>query len=172
MMRYLVIGVASLVLMINVYAFGGAIIGGLGSAFRATAAHLTSGGDQKIAEEARPAPPERAAMITELSRLAESRQALQPAATTAAHMHDLLRKAASMMAGSEAMGALRDMQDARAPPARPRRRHRRPAAGRTGCQGPAGAAGQGGSRSRPRERGVRQAAQRSRHEDDAAIRRS
>ncbi len=113
MMRYLVIGVASLVLMINVYAFGGAIIGGLGSAFRATAAHLTSGGDQKIAEEARPAPPERAAMITELSRLAESRQALQPAASTAAHMHDLLRKAASMMAGSEAMGALRDMQDAR-----------------------------------------------------------
>jgi hypothetical protein len=52
-------------------------------------------------------------MIAELSRLAESRQALQPAASTAAHMHDLLRKAASMMAGSEAMGALRDMQEAR-----------------------------------------------------------
>ena len=113
MKRYLIIGVASLVVLVIVFACGGAIIGGIGSAYRSTAEHLSWGGDQKIAEQARPAAPDRAAVISELSRIAETRQALEPAASTAAHMHDLLRKAASMMAGSEAMGALRDMQDAR-----------------------------------------------------------
>ncbi len=113
-LRLTVIGAASLILLTGLYVSGGAIIGGLGTAFRATAAHLVLGGEGKIAEEAQPAPPERAAVIAELSRVAETQQSLQPVQTTVAHMRDLLRKAASMMAGSEAMGALREMQDSRA----------------------------------------------------------
>jgi hypothetical protein len=112
-MRGLAVGVALLVITIGIYASRGSIEGGLGSAFRLTAAHLGGTADPKIAEEARPAPPERAAVITELNRIAEARQAQQPSMATSGHMHELLRKAASMMAGSEAMGALRDMQDAR-----------------------------------------------------------
>ena len=115
-MRYLrivVIGVASLVLLIGLYLGSGPAARGIASAWHATTAHLTWNADQKIAEEARPAPPERAAMIAELSRIAETKQALQPAITTSSQMHDLMRTAASMMAGSEAMGALRDMQEAR-----------------------------------------------------------
>ena len=111
-MRNVLIGVAVLIVVIGVCVGGGSMIAGNGPAFL-PAVHVTWGGDPKIAAEARPARPERAPMIAELNRIAETQQAQPPASTTSAHMHDLLRTAASMMAGSEAMGALRDMQDAR-----------------------------------------------------------
>lgn len=111
-MRNVAIGVLVLIVVIGICVGGGSMVGGNGPAFL-PAVHVTWGGDQKIAAGARPAAPERAPMIAELNRIAQSQQSLQPATATSAHMHDLLRQAAAMMAGSEAMGALRDMQEAR-----------------------------------------------------------
>ncbi len=111
-MRNVAIGVVVLILVIGICVGGGSMVVGNGPAYL-PAVHVTWGGDQKIADGARPAAPERAPMIAELNRIAETQQAQQPVPSTSAHMHDLLRQAAAMMAGSEAMGALRDMQGAR-----------------------------------------------------------
>ena len=108
-MRILLLVAALLLLAVGIYEYRAPIAG----AYRQTVTHLPWAATARIAEDARGTPPERGAIISELSRVAEKQQALQPAAATRAHMHELLRRAAAMMAGSEAMGALRDMQDAR-----------------------------------------------------------
>ena len=112
-MRNVLIGLGVLIIVIGICVGGGSMIGGIGSGVGLPAVHVSWGGDQKIAADAKPTAPERAPMISELSRLAEAQQSEQPSTATSAHMHDLLRQAAAMMAGSEAMGALRDMQAAR-----------------------------------------------------------
>ena len=108
--RGLAIGAGVLLMAAGAYG----VSGWVGAAYRDTVASLPWAAPRKIAEQAQPVPPERAAMIAELGRIAEARQSLQPAETTGAHMRELLRRAAALMAGSEAMGSLRDMQDARA----------------------------------------------------------
>lgn len=112
-MRNVLIGVAVLVIVIAICVAGGSMVGGDSAGYVLPSVHVTWGADQKIAAEARPARPERAPMTAELNRVAEAQLSQQPSVATSTHMHDLLRQAASMMAGSEAMGALRDMQDAR-----------------------------------------------------------
>lgn len=102
-----------LLLAVGIYEYRAPIAGELAGAYRQTVTRLPWTPPAKIAEDAQGAPPERAVILSELSRVAGKQQALQPEAATRAHMHELLRRAAAMMAGSEAMGALRDMQDAR-----------------------------------------------------------
>lgn len=72
-----------------------------------------------IAERARPAEPDRAAALAVLGRAAEARQDAfvagpGEAATARERVQALLRSAAATMAGSEALGELRAMQEARA----------------------------------------------------------
>jgi hypothetical protein len=112
-MRILLLATSLLAVAGGLYAFRAPIGDGVAGAYRQTVTHLPWSAGAKIAEEARPAPPERGAIISELSRAADKRQTLEPATATRAHMHELMRRAAAMMAGSEAMGALRDMQEAR-----------------------------------------------------------
>lgn len=112
-MRNVAIGVVVLIVVLGLCVGGASMLVGKGAGYHLPLVQVTWGTDPKIAAEALPAAPARAPMIAELSRIAQTQQAGQPAGSTGAQMHDLLRTAASMMAGSEAMGALRDMQEAR-----------------------------------------------------------
>ncbi|KAA5611937.1 hypothetical protein [Rhodovastum atsumiense] len=115
-MRRLILGVAFLLLLVAALAIPAVrrpLGTGVEAAYHGVAAHLPWSPPARIAEQAEGAPPERAAIISELSRVAEQRQSLKPTDATRARMHELLRRAAAMMAGSEAMGSLRDMQEAR-----------------------------------------------------------